>query len=135
MTGHLKGGKASWDCPLISSKFAQTTNWMICILFRYNSTLQRHGTARLHLSFYRAALKIGTGPSTAESLHLRKSCHGTANIEVPRPTYLVVLGTATNLGTGAKPAPFTRSELAVPCRKKAAPVPKYSPCRAQNVIV
>ena len=61
---------------------------------------------------------------------------GTARlIRVPRPTYLVVLGTAKNLGTGAEPAPFTLSEFAVPCRKKAAPVPKYYPCRAQNVIV
>ena len=33
-------------------------------------------------------------------------------IEVPRPTYLVVLGTAKNLGTGAEPAPFTLSEFA-----------------------
>ena len=39
--------------------------------------------------------------------------------------YLVVLaGTAKNLGTGAKPAPFTLSEFAVPCRKKAATATK-----------
>ena len=41
---------------------------------------------------------------TAGYLHLRKGWHGT---EVPRPTYLVVLGTAKNFGTGAEPAPFT----------------------------
>ena len=46
-------------------------------------------------------------------------------IVVPRPTYLVVLVTAKNLGTGAEAAPFTLSEFAVPCRKKTAPVPKY----------
>ena len=74
---------------------------------------------------------------------------------VPRPTYLVVLGTAKNIGTAtvAEPAPFTLSEFAVtcravlcravlcravPCRKTAVPVSKYNiavPCRAQNVIV
>ena len=55
-------------------------------------------------------------------------CHGTARqsvytcvkadtarvIGVPRPTYLVVLGTVKNLGTGAEPAPFTLSEFSVP---------------------
>ena len=40
---------------------------------------------------------------------------GTARlIGVPSPMYLVVLGTAKNLGTGAEPAPFTLSEFAVP---------------------
>ena len=40
---------------------------------------------------------------------------GTARlIGVPRQTYLVVLGTAKNLGTGAEAAPFTLSEF--PCR-------------------
>ena len=44
---------------------------------------------------------------------------GTARlIAVPRQTYLVVLGTAKNLGTGAEPAPFTLSEFAVPCPKR-----------------
>ena len=40
---------------------------------------------------------------------------GTARlIGVPRSTYMVVLGTAKNLGPGAKPAPFTLSVFAVP---------------------
>ena len=47
---------------------------------------------------------------------------------------MVVLGTAKNLGPGAKPAPFTLSEFAVPknsgTRTKILAVP-----RAQNVIV
>ena len=47
-----------------------------------------HGTARL--SVY-TCVKTGTARL----------------IEVPRPTYLVVLGTVKNLGTGAEPAPFT----------------------------
>ena len=100
--------------------------------------------------FCRADLKIGTGPSTGAILTAHTDFfHGTARlsvytcvkagtarlIEVPRPTYLVVLGTAKNLGTDAEPAPFTLSEFAVPCRavpcralpcqKKVAPVPKY----------
>ena len=61
---------------------------------------------------------------------------GTARlVGVPRPTHFVVKITAENLGTGAEPAPFTLSEFAVSFRKKAAPVPKHWPCRAQNVIV
>ena len=90
------------------------------------ATFFRDGTARLHFSFCRACLKIGTGPSTgailtahtdffprhgtverfhgwhvftAERLHgwafTRLSVYtaGTARlIGVPRPTYLVVLG-------------------------------------------
>ena len=94
--------------------------------------------------FCRAGLKIGTGPSTGAILtthtDFSTARHGTARlsvytcvkagtarlIEVLRPTYLVVLGTAKNLGTaGAQPAPFTLSEFDVPCQKKAAPVPKY----------
>ena len=72
-------------------------------------------------------------PGPVECLHLRKSCHGTANIGMPRPTYLAVLaGTAKNLGTGAELVPFTMSEFVVPCRKKngtrtkilAVPCPK-----------
>ena len=91
----------------------------------------RHGTARLHLSFCRAGLKIGTGPSTLPSL-LRTLIFSMARLSVytyakawtarliwvPRPTYLVVLGKAKNLGTGAEPAPFTLSEFTVSCRKQ-----------------
>ena len=65
-----------------------------------------HGTARLSVYTF---VKAGTARL----------------IGVPRPTYFVVLVTAKNLGTGAEAAPFTLSEFAVPCRKKAAPVPKY----------
>ena len=69
-----------------------------------------------------------------ENVHLRKSWHGTANIEVPRPTYLEVLCTAKNLGTACtEPAPFTLSEFAVPCQKKAAPVPKNPGFEQRNL--
>ena len=61
---------------------------------------------------------------------------GTARlIGLPRSKYLVVLGTAKNLDTGAEPSPFTLSELAVPCPQKktgtrteilAVPCPKRS---------
>ena len=95
----------------------------------------RRGTARLHLSFCRDGLKIGTVPSTEhwsfprhgsdERLHLRKSWHGTL-IGVLRSTYLVVLGTAKN----AEPTLFTLSEFAMPCWKKAAPVQNIPNCRA-----
>ena len=107
------------------------------------ATFFRHGTARLHLSFCRAGLKIGTGPSTGAILTAhtdffhdtaRLSVHtcvkaGTARlIRVPRQTYLVVLGTAKNLGTGTEP---TLLEFPVPCRKTltATPVPSHAvPC-------
>ena len=63
---------------------------------------------------------------TAERLHLRKSCHGTAS--VPRPTYLVVLVTAKNLGTGVEPVPFTLSEFAVPIKSGTRPKILAVPC-------
>ena len=87
------------------------------------STFFRHGTARLHLYLFAVSdrLKIATGPSTgvARVTHTDQFFprHGTAEC--------FHLRKAKNLGTGAKPAPFTLSELAVPCRKTAAPVPKY----------
>ena len=58
---------------------------------------------------------------------MRKSWHGTANIGLPRQTYLVVLVTAKNLGTDTEPATFTLSEFAVA-------VPKKSGTRAKILV-
>ena len=91
----------------------------------------RHGTARLHLSFCRAGLKIGIGPSTGAILTAHTDLfHCAARLSVytcvkAGTAYFVVRGKAKNLGTGTEPAQFTLSEFAVPCGKKAAPVPKY----------
>ena len=99
------------------------------------------GTAlHVYTFFCRAGLKIGTGPNTGVILTAHTDFfHGTARLSVytcvkagtarligvPRPTYLVVLGTAKNLGTSVEPTLFALSEFAVPCRKTAAPVPTY----------
>ena len=65
---------------------------------------------------------------TAERfVHLHKSWHGTANRGAETDVYGSARHAAKNLSTSAEPAPFTLSEFAVPCRKTAAPVPKYSP--------
>ena len=82
----------------------------------------RHGTARLHLSFCRPGLKIGTGLSTGVArVSHTDFFHSTARLSVftcgkagtadrgAETTYLVVLGTAKNLGTV-----YTVTDL--PCR-------------------
>ena len=118
------------------------------------ATFFRHGTARLHLSFCCAGLKSGTGPSTGAILTAHTDFfNGTAPLSVytcvkagtarligvPWPTYLVVLGTAKNLGTSALPAPFILSEFAVPCPKQSGTSTKILavPCpkRYSGVIV
>ena len=153
----LKGNLTADEDRSISNIFLSQSNWKWCSTYlkprlHYDvlgtacawngATFFGHGIARLHLSFCRDGLKIGTGPSTGAILTAHTDFfHGTARqsvntcvkagtarlIGVPRQTYLVVLGTAKNLGAGAEPAPFTLSECAVPCQKTAAPVPKYWP--------
>ena len=65
------------------------------------------GTARLHLSFCRAGLKIDTGPSTGVILTAHTDFfHGTARLSVY---------TCVKVGTANRGVPFTLSEFAVPC--------------------
>ena len=79
----------------------------------------RHGTARLHLSFCRAGLKIGTGPSTGAILTAHTDFfHGTARLSVytcvkAGTAYFVVRGTAKNLHSL-----HYQKILAVPCPKR-----------------
>ena len=65
---------------------------------------------------------------TAERLHLHCVKAGMARlIGVPRPTYLVVLGTAKNLGTGAEPAPAAKKRH--PYQNISRAVPKTLLCK------
>ena len=98
----------------------------------------RHDTALHVYTFCRDSLKVGTGANTGAILtaHIdffhgtaRHTCvkAGTARlIGVPRPTYLVVLGTAKNL--------HRLHCQNLPCRAEKKQHPYQNISRAQNVL-